>query len=454
MLTMRQVTKATELKRFKELEGEYHYMGETHSGGDTMRLVFEEDGKWVALMVWGSACYHLKPRDAYVGWANSIRAERLKLVVNNRRFTILSEPGERRNLASECLGLVARELPRLWLKKFRYRPLLAETFCDIERTAGTCYKAAGWIPLGQTQGFTRVNRQDCDFYVPNGRPKAVWAKPLCKDALALLNARELPEDCIEGARGDARGVMPLGAEGYESLYDALCHVHDTRDSNRTFPIGGMLAIVVMAMMSGANSVKAIARFAKRLTMAQRRALCMPHAKSKAGVVAKHEYKVPCYVTLYNFLRALDLDDFGEKLSGWMASQGDGTLPRQLALDGKFVKEVMGVVSVVNAETGAPVAVAACTRKEGEKGRCEMPVGRKLLGRMGLSNALVSSDALHCQQDTAREILCSGGEHLMQVKGNQSGVIRRANAVVRARKCAGDTKKNTKRDTVGAKSGGR
>ena len=112
MLTMRQVTKATELKRFKELEGEYHDMGETHSGGDTMRLVFEEDGKWVALMVWGSACYHLKPRDAYVGWTNSIRAERLKLVVNNRRFTILSEPGERRNLASECLGLVARELPR------------------------------------------------------------------------------------------------------------------------------------------------------------------------------------------------------------------------------------------------------------------------------------------------------------------------------------------------------
>ena len=40
-----------------------------------MRLVFEENGKWVALMVWGSACYHLKPRDAYVGWTNSIRTE-------------------------------------------------------------------------------------------------------------------------------------------------------------------------------------------------------------------------------------------------------------------------------------------------------------------------------------------------------------------------------------------
>src|SRR5574344_2424088 len=83
---------------------------------------------------------------------------------------------------------------------------------------------------------------------------------------------------------------------------------------------------------------------KRLTMAQRRELCMPHAKSAAGVVAKHEYRVPGYVTLYDFLKELDLDDFGRKLSAWMAAE-DGTLPRQLALDGKFVKDVMGVVSV-------------------------------------------------------------------------------------------------------------
>ena len=55
-------------------------------------------------------------------------------------------------------------------KKYHYRPLLAETFCDVEHSAGTCYKAAGWIPLGMTKGFTRTNRQECDFYVPNGNP--------------------------------------------------------------------------------------------------------------------------------------------------------------------------------------------------------------------------------------------------------------------------------------------
>ena len=438
MLKIRPVWKADELKRFGELEEKYHYMGETHSGGDTLRLAIEDDGEWVAIMVWGGACYHLLRRDEYIGWTPSLRARRLKLIASNRRFTILAKPGERRNLASQCLALAAREIPGLWMRKFHYRPLLAETFCDIEHSAGTCYKAAGWTPLGMTKGFTRTNRQECDFYVPNDRPKTLWVKPLVPNALELLNARELPADCALGAQGNSDGVMPIGKEQRESLYDALCRVRDTRDSNRTFHIGGMLSIVVMAMMSGANSVKAIARFAKRLDMPQRRELCMPHAKSKSGVVAKHEYKVPSYVTMYNFLKTLDLDDFAGKLTEWMSAQ-EGTLPRQLALDGKFVKEVMGVVSVVNVENGAPVAVAPVSRKEGETGKCEMPVGRRLLSEMDLTNALVCSDALHCQHETVRTVARSNGESLVQIKDNQKGLLRNAQAVVKARAPAASKK---------------
>ena len=65
MLTVR-VMKRAERERFGRLEGEYHYLGETRSGGDTLRLVFEEEGEWVALMVWGAACYRLKDRDAHI----------------------------------------------------------------------------------------------------------------------------------------------------------------------------------------------------------------------------------------------------------------------------------------------------------------------------------------------------------------------------------------------------
>ena len=201
----------------------------------------------------------------------------------------------------------------------------------------------------------------------------------------------------------------------------------------------MLSIVVMAAMSGANSVKAIARFAQKLDMPQRRELCMPHAKSRTGVVAKHEYKVPSYVTIYNFLKTLDLDDFARRLTEWMSAQ-EGTLPRQLAFDGKFVKEVMGIVSVVNVENGVPVAVAVCSRKEGETGRCEIPVGRRLLSETDLTNALVCSDALHCQHDTVRTVAASNGESLVQIKGNQKGLLKNAKDVAKARHPV-DSKKN-------------
>ena len=41
-IKIRHIYKAEELKRFAKLEGKYHHMGETHSGGDTMRIVFED----------------------------------------------------------------------------------------------------------------------------------------------------------------------------------------------------------------------------------------------------------------------------------------------------------------------------------------------------------------------------------------------------------------------------
>ena len=39
-IKIRHIYKAEELKRFAKLEGKYHHMGETHSGGDTMRIVY------------------------------------------------------------------------------------------------------------------------------------------------------------------------------------------------------------------------------------------------------------------------------------------------------------------------------------------------------------------------------------------------------------------------------
>jgi hypothetical protein len=114
--------------------------------GDYMRQVVERDGQPVALVVWGPSCYALKDRDRWIGWSASQRVERLKLIVQNRRFLLLASKGESPNLASQTLGAALRALPGQWHEHFGYRPLLAESFTDPEAYAGTCYKASNWEP--------------------------------------------------------------------------------------------------------------------------------------------------------------------------------------------------------------------------------------------------------------------------------------------------------------------
>ena len=70
----------------------------------------------------------------------------------------------------------------------------------------------------------------------------------------------------------------------------------------------------------------------------------------------------------------------------------------------------------------------------------MPVARRLLSEMDLTNALVSSDALHCQHDTVRTVARSNGESLVQIKDNQKGLLRNAKAVIKARNPVASKKK--------------
>jgi hypothetical protein len=46
------------------------------------------------------------------------------------------------------LAAMARVLPEHWQEAYGYRPLLLETFVEIARFKGTCYKAANWLYLG------------------------------------------------------------------------------------------------------------------------------------------------------------------------------------------------------------------------------------------------------------------------------------------------------------------
>jgi hypothetical protein len=405
---IRVVNKA-EQARFDRVLAQKHYLGEAKPTGDFLRQVAVREGQWVGLLAWGAACYSIRDRDEWIGWSATLRAQRQKLIVQNRRFLLLAEKGQHPNLASQILGAAVRSLPQQWEQRFGYRPVLAESFTDIETFEGTCYKAAGWEPVGKSKGYSRHR---ADFYVRHDRPKKLWLKKLHPDARELLCGAELPRAQQGGGRCDAHGVMPLGSRQCRSLMEALQQVPDPRAKNSQFRIGAVLSIVAMALLSGCRDLSSIHRFGQRLSQKQRGLIGLPRKRGSRF------YKIPCYSVYYRLLAALDTDALAEVLSGWLSEQS-GSLPGSLALDGKMVRDTIGVLSVVEQETGAPVAMALMSQKQGEGQRCEMKVAEGLVGRTrGLDGKLLSADPLHAQKETARAAVENGADYLFQIKGNQ------------------------------------
>ena len=410
-------TKA-DVAKFDALLNAEHTLAATRSVGDFLRLVAVRDGVWVALLVWGPACYALQDRDDLIGWTRPLRASRQKLVVQLRRF-LVPEATREPNLATQALGAAARALPGLWQEAFGYRPVLAESFSDIEQHAGTCYKAAGWLPAGESKGYSRHR---ADFYRQHGRPKRLWLKWLQPDGREILCAPVVPAAQHAGASSSAHGVLPFAPATVYALAVALRQVPDPRSVSTVFRIGPVLCIVAMALLSGCRDVAEIHRFGQRLKPAQRQALGLPRGRGKGY------WRVPGYNVYYNLLRRLDLDRFAVLLTAWLQTQA-GKLPTCLALDGKMIRDTIGVLTLADHETGVPVAVAVQTEKKGDGPHCEMMVARTLLAEnpQALDGTLTTSDALHTQRHEAMAITDAGGDYLCQVRDNRPKLRRLAAA---------------------------
>jgi hypothetical protein len=405
-----------ELAWFDGLLAQKHYLGAGRAVGDYMRQVVELEGEAVALLVWGPACYALKDRDLWISWSANQRLERLKLIVQNRRFLVLRAKGQSPNLASQVMGAALRALPEQWRQCFGYRPLLAESFTDPEAYEGTCYKASNWEAVGFSAGYSRHR---ADFYIPNERPKRLWLRPLVPEARSWLRAEKLPEACWAGLTAPASGTLPLKSKEMSSLLEVLRKAPDPRDSNTRYRIGPVLTIIAMALLAGRREIAEIARFATSLTQGQRRQLWLPRKKGTRAF-----YAVPGYGVFYEVLTRMDPEAFAALLTEWLQKRA-GTLPQALALDGKMIRNHIGLLTLAQHEDGAPQAIAIYDQKEGTE-RCEQTAAAQLLEKLpALDGKIITADALHCQQGHARSIVEKGGDYLLQIKGNQPTLLRQA-----------------------------
>lgn len=160
----------------RDLLATYHYLGYRQPAGPSIGyLVFWQD-RPLACVRFGPAAWKVAARDTFINWTPEQRRRGLSQLVNNDRFLILpwvKVP----HLASLLLGKICQRLVGDWWKVYRQSLVLAETFVDAERFAGTCYRAANWIHLGHSLGRGRNDREN-----RGGQPlKSVWVYPLKRD---------------------------------------------------------------------------------------------------------------------------------------------------------------------------------------------------------------------------------------------------------------------------------
>lgn len=389
----------------------HHYLGLTAMVGRSLRYVAEADGRWLALLGWASPALKCASRDAWIGWSPTLQWQRLTLLVNNSRFLIL--PGTRvPNLASRILGLNLARLSADWETVHGHRLLLAETFIDPARFRGVCYRAANWIELGSTRGFAKSN----DTYVAHGASKRVWVYPLHPQARLMLST-PVPHPHLP--RHEVKAMVLSDADA-ATLFERLGRIEDVRARRgRRHTQRSLVAIILCAVVSGAQGSTAISEWVKRLDAPMLRRL-----RCRRSADGRHE--PPSEATLRRLLQTLDIAALEQQLGDWLCARAvtvatdDTRTNEPVALDGKTLRgsrkkgRARHLVAVIGHHSGVVMNQVEVAEKASESGAVT-----SLLDPLPLAGRVVTADALHTHAEMARYVVEDKQAHyVLTVKDNQ------------------------------------
>lgn len=396
-----------ELRRFNRLLDQHHYLKSIRPVGQRLcHVVTDAHDRWLALFVFSAPAQHLKHRDRWIGWTPQQRDRRLPLVVNNSRFLILPE-GTIPNLGTKALRLALDRLSTDWQLRYGHPVLVAETFVDPEQFSGTVYTANGWEELGSTDGWGRDSR---DYYVKHDRPKRLFVRELAPKARRSLQAEHLkPELAVVEQRSIPRCSRKVTE--IRALTEHFKNVPEYRGRIESYPLWSLLTLILLAMLCGApRGQKDLAKFARRLTTPQRRALGI--RSNKQG-----RYPAPHQSTFCRLLQRVDGTKVNEILQ-LIQEQTRGKPPADelIVLDGKEP----------NHGAGDSVLTAVCVPSQYYLGSAlvdqktnEIPVAQQIFGQLDLAGRRVAMDALHTQTESARQLVIDhGADYLFTVKENQ------------------------------------
>ena len=385
---------------------EHHYLHNVTLVGEHLRYGLIYKGQWLAVATWSSAAFHLKDRDQFIGWSPEQCRRRRGLLANNSRLLVMPDCHSP-NLISRFMKLMLGQLSQDWEQRWGHPLALVETFVDPRFYQGTAYKVSGWSHLGRTAGW---QREADDFYERNDAPKQVWVRELVRKACVKLRAPELAPSWAKVEETVAPRCTARAGQ-IRSLMEALrTELPEFRRAEAlAYPIAGMIGLMVMASAQGVTrGPQDLANYADTMSQAQLRALRFRRDGDTGQI------RCPQKTTFGRLLHHVDDDVLEPVLLRWQDQILGPTQDRIVIIDGMKVRH--GGVEIVNAVNAQGRFLGSVVTESKSN---EIPAGRQLLMKQDLIGQIVLADALHTQDETARQILYEqGGDYLLTVKANQ------------------------------------
>ena len=179
-ISLQLVKEKEAISHWNEMVDRHHYLGYKRPIGSHLRyFILDEQGRKLGCLMFSYPVKSLPCRDEWIGWQALKHKKHLNLVINNNRFLIFPWVNVK-CLASKALSLAAKQLATDWQAQHGYQPVLLETFVDHSLYDATCYRAANWQYLGETE--KRVNKKR--GLIKNA--KSVYVYPLVNNAKSIL----------------------------------------------------------------------------------------------------------------------------------------------------------------------------------------------------------------------------------------------------------------------------
>ena len=199
-------------------------------------------------------------------------------------------------------------------------------------------------------------------------------------------------------------VEPLSVE------DAFGDLKDPRSRSPEHLLSELLVVAIAAILSGADSWVGIATWGEAKIEWLRRYLTLANG-------------IPSHDTFGRVFAMLDAKHFEACFVRWVGGLCQGLEGKVVAIDGKTVRRShrlgQGAIHLVSAYCGALRVSLGQVKTEAKSN--EITAIPELLEALLLKGAVVTIDAMGCQQAIAQKIVQGGADYVLAVKDNQPGL---------------------------------